>query len=138
MPAIPKRTIFALAVAISALIVGFIAKETIFFDSDNPYGAKEISPEFAQSLPVVKTAELKPSNFNSSHAGPLEDHIAERVCLEYASANLEGLDISPSELRIKALASEGAGRIYQILDSHDTPVAIVRMDRLGGLSLQIP
>jgi hypothetical protein len=118
------------------VVLGFVAKEAIFFDSNNPYGDKEIFPEFAKTLPAIETPTFDPTDFGVAK-GPLADEEAKRVVSEYLSAELERRGIDPAGFDLVAVSAFTLekGTIYEFRSNRSSRVIRVRMDRRGIITI---
>lgn len=121
----------------SMVVLGFVAKETIFFDSNNPYGDKVISPEFAKALPAVEKPTFDPADLGVTSRGPLADEDAKRVVSEYLSSELRRRGIDPIDFEIVAISTFTLekGTIYKFRSKQSGQTVKVRMDRLGLISI---
>lgn len=81
-----KRAVIAAMAISTCLAAAFVAKETVFFDSGNPYGAKEISADFRESLPPAAGSRIEDFTLPSNY--PLPEEEARRAALEFAVARL--------------------------------------------------
>lgn len=120
---------------LAVFLIGFVVKETIFFDSNNPYGEKEISPNFDKALPAVEKSAFDPADFGSTNSVPIANEDAKRIASEYliSESKRRGLD----QVRFEFVRTRRAadGTIFEFCSIPSGEVAQIRMDRLGALSI---
>lgn len=130
-----KRGALVVAALITSLIATFVVRETLFFDSENPYGAKEISPAFRDSIPAGGPSRIE--GFTAPPNHPLPEDEARRAVLEFASHRL-GLDRDDiNGAQIADVFNQDGSRIFVIASRGGAVLAKVQMDRLGRLSLLV-
>ena len=91
-----KKFILVCFLVVAALAFAFVIKEVFFFDSTNPYGAKEISPDdlkrFKQKMGDQYPEPMSPEEFVESqmngNQGPKKP-LPDADALELATAQFE-------------------------------------------------
>lgn len=120
---------------LAAVVVGFVVKETIFFDSENPYGAKEVSSDFAKALPAVEKPTFDPADFGSTNNVPIASEDAKRAVTEYLVSESKRRGFHDVRFEFVRTRKTGDGTIFEFRSVTTGEVAQIRMDRLGTFSI---
>lgn len=128
----PKKAIFGVSTVALLIVVGFVVNEMVLFYSTNPYGAKEISPDFEKSLPPSPPSTTEDFFTPSSH--PISDREASRMALEFTQAKMD----TSEKFRISGISHNGFDRTFIVSDVADKEVRRVHVDRLGRFTFIEP
>ncbi len=130
-----KKIVLIILGVLAAALVAFVAKETLFFDDENPYGSKEISSEFKESLPATDNPEFDLNDFGEVDQVPVADDSAKRIVTEYLVSELDRAGIDSTGFGLTAVTTEKGGTVFQFFAQEAGQSAKIRMDRHGVLSV---
>lgn len=130
-----KKLLLIILGLLAAVLVGFVVKESILFDSENPYGAKEVSSDFAKALPAAEKPTFDPADFGSTSTVPLASEDAKRAAAEYLASESKRRGFRDVRFDFVRTSKAGDGTVFEFRSVTTGEVARIRMDRLGTFSI---